>query len=218
MSVLTISRQFGAGGKTLGKKIADTLGYTFADDDIVQKIAELAKVSPGWVESVEKEAGGRFSRIVTKMVSKPLVDKILKDERGYIDEQIYLDYLVVLISQIAEEGSVVILGRGSQYILNDMPEAVHVLLINSFDNRVRFIAENYGVSESKATQIVKYEDRRRMNLYRKMSKQDYDQPALYHLVINTGKVGLEGAARLILGIMESVEDSGIKETALSASS
>ena len=169
MSVLTISRQFGAGGKTLGKKIADTLGYTFADDDIVQKIAELAKVSPGWVESVEKEAGGRFSRIVTKMVSKPLVDKILKDERGYIDEQIYLDYLVVLISQIAEEGSVVILGRGSQYILNDMPEAVHVLLINSFDNRVRFIAENYGVSESKATQIVKYEDRRRMNLYRKMS-------------------------------------------------
>ena len=139
MAVITISRQFGAGGKTLGENIAQRLGYAFADEDIIQKIAELAKVSPGWVESVEKEAGGRLSRMISRMVSKPLIEKILKDERGYIDEQIYLDYLVVLISQMADEGDVIIMGRGSQYILNDMEEAYHVLLINSFDNRVRFI-------------------------------------------------------------------------------
>lgn len=201
MAVITISRQFGAGGRTLGKDIADTLGYTFADKDIVQMIAEMAKVSPGWVESVEKEAGGRLSRVVTRMVSKPLVDRVLKDERGYIDEQIYIDYLVVLIAQMAEEGDVVFLGRGSQYILNDMPEAYHVLLINSLENRIRFMMEHYDLNEKRAAQIVKSEDRRRLNLYKKIGKQDYDSPELYHLVINMARVDLEKAKKLILDLI-----------------
>lgn len=201
MAVVTISRQFGAGGITLGKQIADSLGYTFADQDIIQKIAELAKVSPGWVESVEKEAGGRLSRIVSKMVSRPLVDRVLKDERGYIDEQIYIDYLVVLIAQMAEEGNVVFLGRGSQYILNDMPGAYHILLINTFPNRVRFIMEHYDMTEPSATNVVKSEDRRRANLYRKLGKQDYDHPELYHLVINMARVSLDEAVRQVLQLV-----------------
>ncbi|MCP4747782.1 MAG: cytidylate kinase-like family protein [Desulfobacteraceae bacterium] len=202
MPVITISRQFGSGGRTLGQKLAGALGYTFADQDIVQKIAELAKVSPGWVESVEKEAGGRFQRIVSKMVSKPLVDRILKDERGYIDEQIYIDYLVVLIAQIAEEDNVVILGRGSQYILNDMPEAYHILLIDNFENRVRFIMEKYDKTEKEAANVVKVEDRRRFNLYKKIGKQDYDKPELYHLVINMARVSLDQAHDLIVKLIK----------------
>jgi cytidylate kinase len=202
MAVITISRQFGAGGKTLGKRVADALGYTFADEDIVQQIAEMAKVSAGWVESVEKEAGGRLSRVVTKMVSKPLVDRILKDERGYIDEQIYIDYLVVIIAQIAEEGNVVILDRGSQYILNDMPDAYHILLINSFENRVRFVMERYQMNQQRASQVVKSEDRRRSNLYRKLGKQDYDQSQLYHLVMNMGRIEMDRAMELILRLMD----------------
>jgi cytidylate kinase len=205
MAVITISRQFGAGGKTVGRQVADALGYTFADEDIVQRIAELAKVSPGWVESVEKEAGGRLSRLVSKMVSKPLVDRILKDERGYIDEEIYIDYLVVLINQIADEGDVVVLGRGSQYILNDLPEAYHILLINEFDKRVQFMVDRYKLSQPKATQVVKGEDRRRVNLYRKIGKQDYDQPELYHLVINMARVELDDAVRLITNFVKKGE-------------
>ena len=138
MAVITISRQFGAGGITLGKMIAEELEYTFADEDIVKRIAKEANVSPHWVETVEKEAGGKLSRIITKMVSKPLVERILKDERGYIDEEIYLDYLVLIIAQIADEGDVVILGRGSQYILDDHPDACHILLINDFENRTDY--------------------------------------------------------------------------------
>ncbi len=201
MAVITISRQFGAGGKTLGKQVAETLGYTFADEDIIQLIAEKAKVSPGWVESVEKEAGGRLSRIVNRMVSKSLVDKVLKDERGYIDEQIYIDYLVILINQMAEEDNVVFLDRGSQYILNDLPEAYHVLLINTLENRIKFMMDHYDMSAKRAAQVVKNEDRRRINLYRKIGKQDYDQPELYHLVINMAKVDLEGAADLIIRLV-----------------
>ena len=71
MAVVTISRQFGAGGITLGKMIADELGYTFADQDIVERVAKEANVSPHWVETVEKEAGGKFSRIITAAISDP---------------------------------------------------------------------------------------------------------------------------------------------------
>jgi cytidylate kinase len=201
MAVITLSRQFGAGGKTLGKRVADTLGYTFADEDIIQLIAEKAKVSPGWVESVEKEAGGRLSRIVNRMVSKPLVDRVLKDERGYIDEQIYIDYLVILINQMAEEDNVVFLDRGSQYILNDLPEAYHVLLINTLENRIQFMMDHYDMSAKRAAQIVRNEERRRTNLYRKIGKQDYDQPELYHLVLNMARINLDEATDLILRLV-----------------
>ncbi|MCJ7593690.1 MAG: cytidylate kinase-like family protein [Desulfobacterales bacterium] len=201
MTVITISRQYGAGGKTLGKMVAGELGYTFADGDIIQKIAEAANVSPHWVETVEREAGGKLSRVINRMVSKGLVDRVLKGERGYIDERIYLDYLVVIIAQIAEEGNVVILGRGSQYILNDHPDAYHVLLINEFENRVKFMVENYGLTEKRATQVISSEDKRRKNLYHKLGKTDYDDSALYHLVLNMNRMTLKQAAKLVVGLV-----------------
>ena len=201
MAVITISRQFGAGGITLGKMIAKELGYTFADEDIVQRIAKEANVSPHWVETVEKEAGGKLSRVVSKMVSKPLVERILKDERGYIDEEMYLDYLVLIIAQIADEGNVVILGRGGQYILNDHPDAYHILLINDFENRAKFMMEHYDLSQSKAAQVISREDKRRMSLYRKLGKTDYDSSGLYHLVLNMGRISLEQAQQLVCDLV-----------------
>jgi cytidylate kinase len=131
------------------------------------------------------------------MVSKPLVDRILKDERGYIDEKIYLDYLVLIIAQIADEGDVVILGRGSQYILNDHPDALHILMIDEFDNRVLFLKEHYELSESRAAKVVRGEDRRRKALYQKLGKADYDDPYLYHLVLNMSKLSLEEAKNMV---------------------
>jgi cytidylate kinase len=201
MAVITISRQYGAGGKTLGKMIAEDLDYEFADSAIVTRVAEMANVSTHWVETVENEAGGKLSRFITRMVSKPLVDRILKDERGYIDEEIYLDYLVLIIAQIADEGNSVILGRGSQYILNDHPDAFHILMIDKFENRVRFMREHYALSDSRATRVVKGEDKRRNALFQKLGKTDYDDPFLYHLVLNMNKISLEEARKIVCNLV-----------------
>jgi cytidylate kinase len=203
MAVITISRQFGAGGKTLGKMIADEFGYTFADSEIIKLVAEMANVSTHFVETVEKEAGGKFSRFISKMVSKPLVERVLKDERGYIDEEIYLDYLVLIIAQMGDDGDVVILGRGSQYILNDHPDAYHVLLIDEVENRVQFMMANYDLSKSRAAQVVRAEDKRRKNLYQKLGKTDYDDPFLYHLVLNMNKVSLDQALVQVRNLIKS---------------
>ena len=197
MAVVTISRQYGAGGKTLGKLLADRLKYTFADSNIIQRIAKEANVSSDWVASFEKEAGSKVSRMVSKMVSQRLVDRVLKNERGYLDEQIYLDYLVLIIAQVADEGNVVIMGRGSQYILDDHPDAYHILLINNVENRAKFLIKNYKLSDRQAAQMVNSEDRRRANLYRKLGKQDYDSPILYHLVLNMAMLDMSSAVDLV---------------------
>ena len=191
MAVITISRQFGAGGITFGKMVAEKYGYIFADTEVIKMVAEMANVSTHFVETVEKEAGGKFSKFISKTVSKPLVERILKDERGYIDEEIYLDYLVLIIAQMADDGNVVILGRGSQYILNDHPDAYHILLIDEFENRVRFMRDHYDLSKNRAIHVVKGEDKRRKNLYQKLGKTDYDNPSLYHIVLNMNKISLE---------------------------
>jgi cytidylate kinase len=197
MAVITISRQFGAGGITLGKMVAESLGYTFADSDIIQRVAKEANVSTHWVESFEKEAGSKLSRFISSMVSKRWVDRVIGDERGYLDEKIYLDYLVLIIAQFADEGDVVILGRGSQYILNDHPDAIHVLLVDELHHRVKFMTDHYEMPLKKAERMVETEDRRRMNLFKRLGKSDYESPHLYHLVLNMGRLDLASARDLI---------------------
>ena len=202
MAVITISRQFGAGGITIGKMIAESLGYTFADNDILQRVAKEANVSTHWIESFEKEAGSKLSRLISSMVSKRWLDRVLADERGYLDEQIYLDYLVLIIAQFADEGDVVILGRGSQYILNDHPDAVHILLVNEFENRVNFMMDRYEISRKKAERTVVNEDRRRVSLYKRLGKSDYENPQLYHMVLNMGRLDLETARDMVCKLVE----------------
>lgn len=203
MAVITISRQYGAGGKTLGKLISERMGYTFADNNIVQLVAKEANVSTNWVESFEKEAGSKLSRLINTMVSQRWVDRILKDERGYLDEKIYLDYLVLIIAQIADEDDVVIIGRGSQYILDDHPDAYHILLVDEFDHRVKFLMDNYQMSLKKAQQVVIAEDKRRDNLYSRLGKKDYDSPGLYHLVLNMNRLKMDQALELVCNLINT---------------
>lgn len=197
MAVVTISRQFGAGGHTLGKMVADKLGYSFVDEEIIQLVAKKARVSTNWVESVEKEAGGRLLKFITGLVPQSFIGLVLDDKRGYINEEIYVDLLNEIITRIADEGNAVIIGRGSQYILRDRKDAVHVLLVAQKDDRVKFMETHYDLSPKEAETVINRQIKRRINLYRKFGKEDYDHPHLYHLVINTSKQSLENGLRLI---------------------
>jgi cytidylate kinase len=198
MAVITLSRQFGAGAVALGQMLAQKYGYTFASREIVQQIADKAKVSTDFVLAVEKEAGTRLSRFMTRIISsRGMVSKILQDDSGYIDEKLYLDYLVLTVVQIADEGNAVIMGRGSQYILRTHPEAIHVLLVDDFENRVARVQKRDNLTREQAARMVAGQDKRRLNLYRQLGKQDYDSPSLYHMVLNMSRLSLDQALELI---------------------
>ncbi|QTA93429.1 AAA family ATPase [Desulfonema magnum] len=202
MSIITISRQFGAGGKTLGKMISEKLGYSLVDNEIIQMVAEKAKVSSQWVESIEKEAGGKFLKFISGVVPKSLVDRVLDEKRGYIDEEIYVDSLHKIISRLADAGNVVIIGRGGQYVLKEREDTFHLLLIGEKEDRVKFMEEHYDLTSKQALQAVEMDDKRRINLYRKFGKKDYDHPDLYHIVLNMSKVDLETARDMVCRLVK----------------
>jgi cytidylate kinase len=197
MAVITISRQFGAGGRTIGQMVAKSLGYTFVGDEIVEMIAAKAKVSENWVASMEKEAGGKWLRFTSTLVSKGLVDRVLGGERGDIDEEVYGDVLKKILNRIADEDNAVILGRGGQYLLRDRPNVFHVLLIDHVESRIKFLQARYNMSLPQAIKAVQNEDHRRANLFRHLGRMDFDHPELYHIALNQGRVSLERSARMI---------------------
>jgi cytidylate kinase len=209
MAVITISRQYGAGAMALGEKLAQKYGYTFASREIVQGIADKAKVSTDFVLTVEKEAGTRLSRFMTRIISsRGMVNKILREDSGYIDEKLYLDYLVLTVVQIADEGNAVIMGRGSQYILRTHPDSFHILLVDDLDNRINRVKKREKVSSEQAARIVGHEDKRRLSLYHRLGKQDYDSPALYHMVLNMSRLTLKDAFQLVCTMVESQSPAG----------
>jgi cytidylate kinase len=203
MAVVTVSRQFGAGGLTFGGKLADLLGYTLFDQEVIAMVSEKARVSENWVRSVEKEAGGRLQQAVSRLMPRNVVDRVLKNGPGYIDEDIYLDHLEQIIGQIASEGNCIILGRGGQYILSDRKDAIHILLIAEKEYRIRFMEAKYKLRRSQAERVVDAEDKRRTNLYRKFDKTDYDHPSHYHLTLNMSKLTIEAAAETVCRLVSA---------------
>ncbi len=197
MAVITISRQFGAGGKTLAQNVADRLGYKIAHEEIIEKVAEKAKVSADSLRSFEAEARGLLQRATSLLTPNRFIDHVLDPRRNYMDGDLYIDLLRKIIPEIADEGNIVILGRGSQFILMGRPDTVHVLLVANQEDRIRFMQEQYDLTESLARDAVRKQGRRREQLMRLFGHGDYDQPIYYDLVINLSKVSIDGAVELV---------------------
>ena len=205
MSVFTISRQFGAGGKTLGKRIANKLGYFYADEDYIERAAVEVHVSPDWKEILELESGGRLQRYIYKLspFEKSFMERPLNDKQTYIDGFKYVELLKMIIIRLAKEGNAVIVGRGGQYILEDFDETYHLLLIANEKDRVQFMEDNYNLSHKRAVQGVKTMEKRRVNLYSYFGRKDYDDLALYHLFLNMSKLSMDKAEELVYELVKN---------------
>ena len=197
MGVITISRQYGAGGKTLGQMVANSLGYTCIDNEIIQMVADKARSASHSLAAIEKEAGGRFLRFISGLVPKRKTNKVLGQELDRFDEAVYVDLLHKVITRIAQEGNAVIVGRGGQFVLKDLKNAIHILLVAELHQRIQFITQKYDLTPPQATQVVKQSDKRRLNLYKKMGREECDQPQHYQMVLNMSRLSLEDACRSI---------------------
>lgn len=203
MAVITIARQFGAGGRTVGQMVARQLDYLFLDDAIIQEISKKARVTEASVRGMEKMVGGLISRIITSAISRGYMERLMKDSTGYMDENIYVETLVSVMTQFAERDNVILLGRGGQYILKDLSNAFHFLLVAEKEDRINFMKQHYKLSESAAAKAVADGSRRRANLYSKFGKTNYNDPSLYHLILNMSKMSVEQAVSQICSLVTS---------------
>ena len=203
MATITISRQFGAGGRTLGKSLAKRLGYHFVDDVMVKEVAGRMNVSSKQVEAFEKEGASSLMKILDKFISKDYIDRLISDKYGYVHEKKYVDSIEAIVNSLHKEGNVVIIGRGSQYILKDQPDAYHILLVRELKDRINFLTKQYKMkSEAEVKKTVNRIDKNRENFLNFFSESDsHDDPLCYDLTINTKNVSLEKAADLIINLI-----------------
>ena len=204
MSVLCISRQFGAGGKTLGQRLAKRLGWTFVYDDVLDEVAKEAKVSPEWVEAVDKEAGDWLMRFVNSLVASNFIERHLGDNLHDFDEKRYRQFLGKVINSVADRGKAVVLGRGAQFFLAERPDAYRVFLVASYEDRIKFMMDHYNLSREKAEHLVEKEVRRRYRFIEGMGVQNPDDPCHYHLVVNTSLLDLDQSETLIFGMVSEL--------------
>jgi len=202
MAVITLSRHFGAGGKTLGKLLAKKLGYFYIDDDIIQSIVNKS-MSTEWMTVLEKELGGNLLQWISNLPPEDPVKSIFekKEDAG---EACSIDILQRVMVQIAEQGNAVIVGRGGQYLLQDQKDVFHVLMVADLEDRVQFMEERYHLSLKKALHVVNRQDKRRQNFYRFLGKLDYDQPDMYHLVLNMSKLTLQKACEILTVLVKGM--------------
>ncbi|MCA1904970.1 MAG: cytidylate kinase-like family protein [Desulfarculus sp.] len=197
MAVVSISRQYGAGGQVIGEMVAQRLGYRLVNRTILTEVAKKAGVSVYSVEDAEKEAGDLLSRLVAEVIKASPYVRNLPDYSATFDEEDYRSFLRRVISEMAAQGSLVIIGRGSQFVLQNHPTTVRVMLVAREEDRIKRLMSHYKLDRDRAEQVARREEKKRIAFLKAFDSHDPDDPALYHLVLNTSLVSLELAADLI---------------------
>jgi cytidylate kinase len=201
MAVLTVSRQFGAGGKTLADRVAQRLGYTVASEAIIEQLAESARISPEGITDLDAEQGWSSPPASGILAAGRFVERLLHPQRQFMDGQVYVQLLQEIVPKIAEKGDTVIVGRGAQFILHDFPDTYHLLLVAGEPDRIRFMIDHYNLLLPKSRRIVRRQARRRQRLMQLFDQDAFDRPGNYDLVLNMSKLTLECAVDMVCSLV-----------------
>jgi cytidylate kinase len=202
MAVITISRQFGAGGWTLGEKLAKRFGYHCVHEDMIKKVAAKAKVSSDRVLAIEGRGSDKLMTFLNKFVKPSYVDRLTSEKYGSVDEKTYVESVRAIVQNLYEQGDTVIIGRGGQYILKGLSNAFHLLLVADLEHRIRFVMKKYRLGDNEAEKAIKKRDQTRarfLDLF--AANQSHDDPVLYHMVLNMSRLTMEGAEHLVTDLV-----------------
>ncbi len=202
MAVITISRQFGAGGWLLGQRLAKRLGYRCVNEGMIQEVAKKGKISSGRVRVFEKSGTNRLMKFLDKLVFTDCVERFVSERHGHLDEKGYVELVRGIFEELHEKGNVIIIGRGGQYILKGYPKTYHVLLVGDMKSRIQLIMETYNLTEGKAKTMIKQREDHRDQVLRLFSGHGFhDNPLDYDLVINTTQVRLQKTEDLVINLV-----------------
>jgi len=208
MAIITLSRQFGAGGAPIGRALADRFGVPFLDREIVAAAAERAGISEADAEGYDERMPGLWQRIGSALAtSAPEVSVPASALESTVSPAIG-ERLFVLTQTIIEEaaaaGGVVILGRGAGFILRDRPEVLRVHLRASLGDRVRYLRSRVEElppearpDEPSLRELCRSVDAARATYLRRRFDVDWMDARHYDLALDTGRLGLARSIELI---------------------
>ena len=184
--IITIGREYGAGGRSVAKRISDLLGIPHYDKEIIQLAAEKTGLSEEMIRGTEEHESG-----------KTLLNWFLPSGSASAYDQAILAQAQT-IRKIAEQGPCVIVGRGADYILRDFPHLVNIFLYAEKKDKVRYAMETYGESYEQAVRRVRHADAARESYYHYLTKAKWGDLKNYHLTLNSSPVGKQACAEIIL--------------------
>ncbi len=181
--VITISRQYGSGGRILARRLSEELGVPFYDKEIIQKVSEQTGLTEQYIRQTEARPTGSFLFDLYSMTqTMPLPDQVFVAQCKYIQD-------------VAKHPCVIV-GRCADYVLEDHPHCLRVFVQAPLEQRVRRAREEYGVDASNVESYVKQQDRYRASYYSHFVGRKWGDMGNYDLCVNS-RVGIDQAMAAI---------------------
>ena len=194
-SIITISREFGSGGRAIGKMVAERLGYKFFDAEIIDEVVKSSGISKEIVEKYDEYATYKNSLLYTIAVNSggDSYNRLSVANRVQIAQN-------EVIKRIAEEGKCVIIGRGADYILRERDDCLHVFIRADIGFRAKRVTDIYGDSGKRIESVLEDKDTRRRVFYRSFTMREWGVIENYNLVLDSGTIGIENCADVICNV------------------
>jgi cytidylate kinase len=212
MTVITMSRQIGSGSEELGQRLCQELRLIVFNKQLMARVANDVGISSGEIVDYSEEeyqrrgffeALFRRSRPVAEFstwVGSPVVG--YERRTRLLDEVGAIDLIRATVQKAYEHGDTLIVGRGGQVILEDKPNVLHVRVVAPFEARVRRMQESQNMTPAQARRYLQETDSNSAEYLRSFFHVDPDDASLYHLIVNTERLGVEGALALIKKALE----------------
>jgi cytidylate kinase len=202
MPVITVSRLTGSGGAEIGQRIAERLGLSYLNTQIIREVAHRLGISEATAAEYDERAEAFIERLARVLwFSNPALAPISSPASPIPFEsttQAFVDVTRQLIRETARTGNAVIFGHGAQFILAQQPGVLHVRFIAPLAYRVERVMQRQHISRSEAERRVREEDQRRANAIRQFYQADWHAPDPFHLILNTAHWDEEACIRLVL--------------------
>lgn len=203
--VITISRQYMAGGSDVAARVAEALGWTVIDDALIDAVAERSGFSPEDVQSLEESVPSFMERFAqSSALSSP--ENLLSTPNA-IDGPATVKLAHVtreVIEELGRQDRLVFVGRAAAAVLTSERDVIHVRLVASLEFRVHEAIDRLGLGEQEARSEVEERDRGRERYHKELFGRDWSDPVNYHLVLNTEVLGRAGAAELVVARARSL--------------
>ncbi len=192
--IITISRQYGSGGRTIGRMVAEKLGIPCYDQEIITQIAEKS----GFCEEYIREKGEytNTSSNFFNAIGIGYLSGLSLQDRLWIEQE-------KVIIELAEKGDCVIVGRCADFILQDRFECIKVFVHTSMKNRIDRIIKYYNENEVPTERSLEAKDKRRRAYYQYYTDVEWGLAKNYHLCLDSGELGVENCADIIANVYKS---------------
>jgi cytidylate kinase len=202
MSVVTIRGQLGSGAPEIGKMVAERLHADYVDREIIAQVAASLHRQEEEVKEKEMPASSLLGRISKALEYGYAFDMgaaaYLPTWEIPLNDVRYLQALESVVRELARSPSIVIRGRGTQFILKDYPESLHILVVASLEGRVKRVMEDLKLDQEAAKQEIARFDNSRHEFIKRYFHAEMEDPAHYDLVINTGRLNYQASASIIV--------------------